>query len=288
MHVVTGITGNTGSVVASTLLDRGASVRAVVRDPAKAEGWARRGVELVQGDLADAESLGRAFEGAEAAYVLNPPAYALPDLFAHAETIAGAIRDAVEASGLRRLVVLSSFGAHQPSGTGIIQTNRTFEQRLGTLDTSLTFVRPTYFMQNWGAVAPAAAKDGVLPSFLSPLDRATAMTSTADVGRVAAEAMLAGEGAPRILELTGPATYSPNDAAAAFGAVLGRPVQAVPLPEAQWAGVLGQFGFADRTIAAWTEMFGGFNAGTITLEGVGEPIRGDVTLEQAVAGLLSR
>lgn len=286
MHVVVGITGNTGGTVARTLLDRGARVKAVVRDVGRAESWAAKDVELATGDLKDAESLERAFAGAEAAYVLNPPAYTAPDLFAEAEQMARAIRRASEATGLRHLVVLSSVGAHIPTGTGNIHTNWYFEDCLGGLSGHVTFVRPAYFMQNWGAVAAAAARDGVLPSFLGPLDRAIPMVSAADIGRVAAQAMLDGDRAPTVIELAGPRSYSPNDAAAAFGKVLGRAVQAIEVPEAQWPAVLKQTGFTDRTIEAWVEMFGGFNSGAIDFEGVGKLQRGTTTLEQAVAALL--
>jgi uncharacterized protein YbjT (DUF2867 family) len=244
-------------------------------------------VDLAQADLGDADALAKAFEGARGAYVLNPPAYTAPDLFATADALADAIARAVRSSGLGRLVVLSSLGAHLPDGTGNILTNHAFEERLGDLDASVTFVRPGYFMQNWGAVAAVAAKDGVLPSFLAPLDRAIPMVSAADIGRVAAEALLEPADAAHIIELDGPRASSPNDAAAAFAKVLGRPVAAVAVPESQWPAILRQNGFSDRTIEAWVEMFRGFNDGSINFEGAGTSLRGQVPLDQAITTMLA-
>jgi uncharacterized protein YbjT (DUF2867 family) len=187
---VTGISGNRGGATARTLLERGARVRAVVRDPVKGALWASRGAEVAIADLADSTSLARAFAGVDAAYVLNPPAYASEDLFVQAEVFARSISEAAQRSRLSRLVVLSSIGVHRTSGHGNIATNSTFERILGVLGGSVTFIRPAYFMENWGWVAAAAANDGLLPSFLSPLDRAIEMISTADIGRIAAKAML--------------------------------------------------------------------------------------------------
>jgi uncharacterized protein YbjT (DUF2867 family) len=283
VHAVLGVSGNTGGATARALMARGARVRAVVRDPARGTPWSARGAEVVSADLADAGSLTRAFAGADAAYVLNPPAYTLPDLFAHAEALAASVLAAARASRLRRLVVLSSIGAHLPSGTGNIGTNHTFERVLGALDGAVTFLRPAYFMENWAWVASLAAEQGVLPSFLSPADRAIPMVSVADVGEAAADAMLDPGPPGRIVEIAAEAACSPADAAAAFADALGRPVMAAAVPEAEWPAALQGWGFTPRTIAAWTELFQAFNSGRITFAGTGAvTVTGRTSLRDAV------
>jgi uncharacterized protein YbjT (DUF2867 family) len=287
MNVVVGVTGNTGEATARALLARGAPLRAVVRDPSKAAAWASRGAEIAVADLADTDSLSRAFAGAESAYVLNPPAYTAPDLFATAEALAASILEAVRKSGIERLVVLSSIGAHLPSGSGNIRTNRAFERILGVLDRRVTFLRPAYFMENWAWVAAAAANEGVLPSFLAPPDRAIPMASTADIGRVAAGAMLDGGNGARVIELAGPRHCSPDDAAAAFTKELGRPVKALPVPREQWPAVLEGMRFSARTIESWLELFDGFNSGWIAFERPGAAVlRGSVSLEEAIGAVV--
>ncbi len=289
MFVVAGATGNTGGAVARSLLERRFPVRAIVRERDKGGDWEGRGAEICVADLADAASLSSAFTGAQAAYVLNPPAYASDDLFARAEAIAAAVETAAVRSGLPRLVVLSSIGAHRKSGTGNILTNRLFEERLSKLGDRVVFLRPAYFLENWGWVAGAASRDGVLPSFLAPLDRRIPMVSTADIGRAAAD-LLTGQGARgRILELAGPAPCSPADVAEAFGRALGRSVLPVAVPEADWPASLAGSGFSSRTIEAWVELFRAFNSGWIAFEG-GEraSLRGRTPLEEAVGALLGR
>ncbi|HEY6148813.1 MAG TPA: NAD(P)H-binding protein, partial [Thermoanaerobaculia bacterium] len=103
-YAIAGISGNVGGAAARALLDRGERIRAIVRDPAKGGPWASRGAEVALADLADAQGLASAFEGADAAFVLNPPAYRDPDFIARSEELASAIFAAARDSGLRRLV----------------------------------------------------------------------------------------------------------------------------------------------------------------------------------------
>ncbi len=286
MYVVTGATGHTGSAAARTLIARGAKVRVVVRDAARGREWAGRGAEVAVADLADAAAMAAAFTGAEGAYLLNPPAYEGADPFAAAETVGRALRRAIETSRLPKAVVLSSVGAHLSSGTGIIRTSHLLEQRLRDADVPVTFVRASYFMENWAAVAPVAAQSGVLPSFLAPLDRAIPMVATQDIGRVTAEALLESAKGVRVIELSGPREYSPGDVAAAFARALGRPVRAVLVPEKDWAGALAHGHLSPSAVDGFAGMFRAVNAGVVAFEGKGAtPVRGRVTLEEAVKGI---
>jgi uncharacterized protein YbjT (DUF2867 family) len=257
MYAVVGASGNTGGATARALLSAEAAVRAVVRDAARAEALKAKGAEVAVADLDDVDSLARAFEGARAAYVLNPPAYADPDLFARARSLAGNIAEAVRRAGLARLVVLSSMGAHLEAGSGNIGTNRIFERALGALACETVFLRPAYFMENWAWVAPVAAQ-------------------------ALRDASLSG-----VIQLEGPSPCSADDAARAFAAALGRPVAAVPVPEEEWGPNLEKSGFTPRTIAAWVEMFRGFNSGAIGFEARGTPpLRGTVSLDEAVRAIV--
>jgi uncharacterized protein YbjT (DUF2867 family) len=73
MFAITGITGKVGGQTARRLLDAQQPVRAIVRDLNKGAYWAERGCEIAGADMGDAESLARAFLGAEGVFVLLPP-----------------------------------------------------------------------------------------------------------------------------------------------------------------------------------------------------------------------
>ncbi|MGK9168273.1 NmrA family NAD(P)-binding protein [Inquilinus limosus] len=287
MFVVAGVSGNTGAAAARALIEAGEPVRVVVRDAAKAGPWVQQGAEVAIADLRDAGTLTAALSGARGAYLLNPPGYGAEDPFGDAAAVADAIAEAAVAARLPRLVVLSSVGSDRPSGTGMIATNRTLEQRLAGIGLPATFIRAAYFMENWAEVAGLAAAEGVLPSLLAPLDRAIPMVATADIGRVAAEVLREGWAGHRTIALEGPAAVSPNDVAAAFGRALGKPVQAVAVPEAGWPEALSQSGFSARTLAGFIEMMRGINSGHIDFasDPAAERRQGRTSIDTVVAAL---
>ena len=285
MYVVTGVTGNTGAVVAETLLAHGEAVRVLVRDADRAAAWAARGVEVVTGDVKDAAAVAKALAGARGAYLLDPPDYGSADPLADADVVGAAYAEAIRASGLPHAVVLSSIGAQHPDGTGIIGTLHRLEAQLRAAGAPVTFLRAAYFMENWGNVLEPALEQGVLPSFIHPLDRALPMVSVADIGRTAAELLIEGPHGVRVVELSGPADYAPTDAAAAVGTAAGRAVQAVAVPRAEWAPTLAGVGFPPEVVALFVGMYDGIANGRVAWEGQ-EARRGTVTLGEALRKLV--
>lgn len=76
MFLVMSITGRVGGATARHLLACGRDVRALVRNRADASTWTERGVELVDGDWTDRDSIARALRGVEGAFVMLPAVYA--------------------------------------------------------------------------------------------------------------------------------------------------------------------------------------------------------------------
>ena len=73
MYAVAGVTGNTGSVVATSLLGQGEQVRVIVRNEEKGRQWKEQGAEVAVASLDDAAALARALDGVEGLYYLVPP-----------------------------------------------------------------------------------------------------------------------------------------------------------------------------------------------------------------------
>lgn len=289
VFVVAGATGRTGGVVAATLLERGATVRVIVRDPLRGRPWSARGAEVAVCALDDTMGLMTAFSEARGAFVLNPADWAADDPFVDARVIAETVRTAVIGSGLPRLVVLSSIGAHLLHGSGIFRTNHEFEICIRGVPADVTTLRSACFMEDWGEVAALAGAQGLLPSFLAPLERAMPMVSIEDVGRVAAGLLADGIPGRRTIELEGPEPVSPQDVAEAFARALRRPVRAAEILEANWRAVLEGLRASRRTIEALVETFRGFNAARIAFEGGSVPlVRGAVSLDDAVSALVGR
>jgi uncharacterized protein YbjT (DUF2867 family) len=282
MFVIAGLTGNTGAAAAEALLAQGHKVRGIVRDKAKAKAWADRGVELVSADMADAKALTKAFEGAEGAYALSPPDYTSADPIARMQAVARAVREAALAASLPRLVFLSSEGAHLESGTGPIRGLHYAEAILADAAPTVTFLRPSYFQENWQSVFGLATAQGIMPTMLTNLDAKRSMVATKDIGREAARLLLE-KSPPAIVELASAEPYSPRDAAEAMSAALGKDIQPVQPPRDQWEGILTGAGLGAPFAKLIAEMNDGINSGHVGFSGQGQSRKAPTTLKQTVA-----
>jgi NAD(P)H dehydrogenase (quinone) len=284
MYAIMGATGQSGGAVVDALLRRGQRVRAVTRNPAKAAALEARGVEIARADAADPQSLAQAFAGVRGAYVLNVPDPGSSSVRADARRVSAAIAEAVRRAQVPHVVALSSTGAHLAEGTGVIRALYDFEAALRGAAASTTFLRPTYFMENWGALIDVARQQGVLPSLRQPIDGKHEIVSAIDVGRTAAECLA--EPRDGIVNLIGPQEYSSQDAAAALATLLGRNVDAVPVPQEAAVPTLMAAGLSADYASEMAGMYQGINTGRVVFEPVGAMRRGAVTLIEALRPLV--
>jgi len=284
MFVVAGVTGHTGAVVASTLLERGHEVRVVVRAAEKGAAFAPRGAEVVVASLEDEAAMTRAFAGAYGAYLLSPPAMTSPDMIAERRLMLDALARAAKAAKLPHVVLLSSIGAQHAAGTGPIKVLHYAEQVLGAA-AALTAVRGGYFLENWAGVLPMAGKDGVLPSFI-PATTPVPTVATPDIGRVAAEALLAGARGRRVIELAGATDPTPNAVADAASRIFGRTVKVLEAPLAAVVPTFTSLGVSEAMARLIQEMYAGIIDGTVAWErGDAEFVRGGIGVEEGLRAL---
>jgi NAD(P)H dehydrogenase (quinone) len=289
MFGIVGASGNTGKVVAERLLAQGAKVRVVVRDAAKGEAWAAKGADVAVADLLDADALTRAFTGVRGAYVLLPPNPVSTGLVAEQARKAEAIATAVKAAGVRHLVLLSSVAAQYPAGTGPIVTLHAAEARFAAAVPRRTFVRAAYFLENWGSSLGGVA-DGVFPTFLRP-DVAIDMVATADIGREAADALLAGgvDGTEVVNLASGPGPVSPREIGALVSRLVGRELNLVNPPLQAIVPTFTSFGMSKDVASLYEEMITTFNGATSDpWERQHRFVRGPTTPEAVLRGLLGR
>ena len=288
MYAVLGVSGNTGRVVAERLLALGRDVRVVVRDAAKGEAWRARGADVAVADLFDAAALTEAFRGVDGAYVLLPPSPASSDFVAEQARKTDAIAEAARASGLPHLVLLSSVAAQWPAGTGPIVTVHHAEKVLRAAVPATTFVRAAYFVENWGGSLGGVA-DGIFPTFLRP-DVALDMVTTDDIGRTAADALLAGPNGHEIIELaSGHRPWSPREIGAIASRLVGRDLQVVHAPEDAIVPTLTSYGMSGDVAGLYREMIATFNtADGDGWERSGRFVRTPTTPDATIAKLLGR
>lgn len=286
MFIVLGASGNTGKVVAETLLTQKKKVRVVLRDAAKGQAWKEAGADVSIADVEDGAALKRAFSGAEGAYVLLPPNFSSSQVRVDNNRRASAIAAAVEAAGVPHVVMLSSVGAQQAHGTGPVLGLRDAEATFTRAHAAVTFVRAAYFMENWGGALYAVAQ-GVLPTFLLA-DKAIPMVATRDIGTAVARLLAEGGSGKRVIELAGPREYSPRDVAAALTRIVGKPIAVQQAPEEAMAPALMGAGMNAEWARLFQELTHGLNAGIVVWEG-GYPLwRGETDVQTVLSTLIGK
>lgn len=286
MYVITGITGQVGGALANALLNAGKPVRAVVRDEKKGALWAARGCEIALATMTDADALAHAFEGAEAVFILPPPEFDPAPGFPEAREVIDTIVAAVARSKPRRIVCLSTIGA-QATQTNLLTQRSLLEVALRKQAIPVTFLRPGWFMENCAWDVDSARNEGIVRSFLQPLDRAIPMIATDDIGELAATLMQERWSGVRVVELEGPRRTSPDDIAAAFAQVLGKPVRAQAVARDTWEALFVSQGMKHPTPRI--QMLDGFNEGWIDFEGEREHIvKGTTPLVEVIRKLVAR
>jgi uncharacterized protein YbjT (DUF2867 family) len=223
MILLTGITGNNGGATANALLEQGVKFRALVRDLDKAAAWADKGVELVQGDLNDPASVTAALEGIDRAVMVLPNGQ-------DQERLELSFIETAKNAGLQWIIKVSSPEAVRGTTSPTPVVHLAAEDAIKASGMKWTFVRPSFFMQNFLGSVPKAKETGVLAMPMG--DKGTAaLTDCGDSGAFIAH-ILTDENSEahygQCYDITGPdpvMTFA--EIAAQIGEVIGKDVKYV-------------------------------------------------------------
>lgn len=285
MFVIVGATGNTGSAVVDTLLSKKQSVRVIVRSADKGAGWKAKGADVAVASLDEVSTLAKVFEGAKGVYLMVPPNYEATAWLSDQQARMDRAAEAVKKSGVGHVVYLSSIGGQLPSGTGPIRAVHYGEGKLVDAVKHLTILRPPSFMENWAPVIGMAKAQGILPTFVAPQVKIPTI-STRDIGRIGAEHLLSGGRGRTVVELAGPEEYSADQAAEALGTILGKKVVTQYAALSAVVPTYKSFGFSDEAAKLFEEMYTAFSTGAVSYEHPDKLVRGTVTLQEALRGMV--
>lgn len=222
MILVTGATGKVGSEAVRVLRQQDMPVRALVRDPQKAQTLAEAGAELVVGDFDDPTSLLAAMDGVSSVLLTSPGGEPVQELN---------VVDAAARAGVEHVVKLTS-KASPDSPVARQRWHAQIEQGLAASGLAHTLMRSNAFMQNTLMVAPSIAKTS---SFSSSIGAGrVGMSDARDVGAVAAALVADPTGhAGKTYWLSGPELLTYADVAAVLSRLLGRTVTFQPRSRAE-------------------------------------------------------
>jgi uncharacterized protein YbjT (DUF2867 family) len=246
-HLVTGATGNIGSLVTRCLIERGIRPCILVRDEAKARALFGEAVEIRVGDLgASQHSLANAFAGMDTLFLLNSG----PDLAARDRAAARA----ANAVGVSHLVKLSTLDVMTGIGTGPWHAQGETAVHESGLD--YTFIRSAGFMSNALYWAQEIKSESVLRS--STGEGKIAFIHPADIADIVVHALTTRDLRREAVVITGPTALSYAEMADVIGAAIGKHIRFIPLSDGE-----ARFG-RDAYAEALTDIWRAIREGRVT------------------------
>jgi len=237
--IITGSLGNISKPLAQELLQKGHTVTVISSKPERQKEIEGLGANAAIGSMTDAAFLAHAFTGADIVYVMESLGEGFffnqdLDYMGAIVSIANSYHQAIAQSGVKKVVHLSSIGAHTDQGNGLLAIHHRVESILKQLqeDVSIKFMRPVGFYYNMFAFIPTIQHQGMIVSNYGG-DEKEPWVSTADIASVIAEEMekpFTG----RTIRYIASDEASPNEVASLLGHAIGKPdLKWVAVPDEQ-------------------------------------------------------
>jgi uncharacterized protein YbjT (DUF2867 family) len=264
--IVTGSLGHIGKPLTQELVQKGHAVTVISSNAEKQNDIEALGATAAIGSIEDVQFLTTTFTGADAVYtMLPPPDFSNPDLdlMAHCSTLAGNYAQAIRASGVKRVVHLSSIGAHLAKDSGLILLHHVAESILDKLpDVDITFMRPVAFYYNLLSFIPAIKNTGVIASnygaddkiaWVSPIDIAAAVARELETTAIGRKVSYVASDEPTC-----------NEIASILGAAIGKPdLKWIVITDEQMQTGLTSFGVPAQIATGLVEMNASMHQGQL-------------------------
>ncbi|MDR3695228.1 NAD(P)H-binding protein [Mucilaginibacter sp.] len=275
--ILTGSLGHIGKPLTKTLVQKGHAVTVISSKAEKQKEIEALGATAAIGSIEDADFLAATFAGADAVYTMVMGGnYFDPnfDLVAYCSGIAQNYVQAIRQSDVKRVVHLSSIGAHMDKNSGLILAHHNVEVIMDKLaDVAITFMRPVGFYYNLFGFIPMIKNTGMIASnygaddrlvWVSPIDIAAAVAEELEALLAAEGDVLTGGRKVRYVvsdELTG------NETASILGAAIGKPdMKWILIPSEQMQAGLEANGMNPQIAAGMAEMFAAQHSGELTAD----------------------
>ncbi|MCC5658755.1 NAD(P)H-binding protein [Nostoc sp. XA010] len=258
--VVTGSLGNISKPLTEELVQKGHSVMVISSKAERQKDIESIGAKAAIGTIEDADFLSETFKGADVVYVMETLASDSffdqnVDVVAGITKIGNNYKQAIQQSGVKRVVHLSSIGAHSDKGTGLIAMHYNVENILKQLpnDVSIKFMRPVGFYTTMFPFIQTIKTKNVIVSnyggdekepWVSPLDIAAT---------IAEEIEKPFDG--REIHYIASDEVSPNEVAKILGEAIGKPdLKWLVIPDEQFLDGLLAAGMNPQTAKGFVEI----------------------------------
>lgn len=188
--VLTGAAGNISKPLAEALLAQGHAVTVIGRNAENLQSLVDKGATPAVGSIEDEAFLTEAFRGADAVYTMLPVPYHASDWIAYGKGVGANYAAALRANGVKKVVNLSTYGAHRREGIGPVNSIAQVEIALDTLtDTTVVHLRAGFFYSNLVRQIPTISGAGIMGGNYGSPERTLLLVHTDDIADVAAEAL---------------------------------------------------------------------------------------------------
>jgi uncharacterized protein YbjT (DUF2867 family) len=261
--VVTGSLGNIGKPLATELVQKGHQVTVISSNPEKQKDIEALGARAAIGSLENVDFLVQTFTGAEAVFAMIPPNFAELDHVAYCSRIAGNYATAIQRSGIKQVVHLSSYGAHLEKGTGFIVGAHYAERILNELPAIyITHLRAGFFYTNLYRFIEMIKGAGFLAANYGG-DDILLLVHPTDIAAAAVEEMEAPATGIKIRYVVSD-EHTANEVADIIGIAVGKPgLKWVTLSNEQMRAGLEKQGMPSHVIEKFVEMGASGHSGAL-------------------------
>lgn len=263
MIVITAPTSTIGRLLVDDLLDRGAPLRLVARDPSRLAPEVRERAEVVQGSHGDTAVIDRACDGAEAVFWLAPDDGDAPSTQAAYVDFTRPATEAFARHGVRRVVAITALGRGTPLAehAGLVTSSLAMCDLIAGSGVAFRAVACPSFMHNLLNHVRAIKEQGKFFMMIDP-DLKAPTVATRDIAATAARLLLdeSWEGSGQVACL-GPEDLSPSDMARIISDVLGTEVAYQQVPGSAFKARMTGFGMTEGMAQGMADMFDAKNKG---------------------------
>jgi uncharacterized protein YbjT (DUF2867 family) len=267
---ITGSLGHIGKPLVQELVKKGHSVTVISSQNERRNDIEALGGKAAIGTVEDVQFLASAFTGADAVYCMLPPPNLFDpnlDIMALTNKTVGNYVQAIQKSGVKQVVYLSSIGADMDEGNGMLAFHHLAEGIMKKLpsDVSITFIRPGGFYYNilnfinfiktQGAIISNYGAEDIVP-WVSPIDIAAAIAEEI-VKPLATEKT-------RKVRYVASEELSCNEVARILGAAIGKPdLQWNVISDEQLLGGMKSFGMNPVLAKGFIDMNAAMHTGKL-------------------------
>jgi uncharacterized protein YbjT (DUF2867 family) len=266
-YVLTGSLGHITKPLAKKLIAAGHEVTIISSNPDRSASITKLGAQPAVGKVEDVDFLTKTFTGASAVYTMVPPNFTAPDWKKYIAGVGKIFAAAIKASGVKKVVNLSSIGAHMPEGCGPVSGIHFEEEALNALPgTDIKHLRPAYFYLNLLSSIGMIKNAGFFGNNFGG-DTLLPMTHPNDIADVAAEELLSLHFTGSSIRYIASDERTSKEIASVLGAAIGKPnLSYVEFTDEQNLQGMLQAGLSEEIARNYVEMGSAIRSGKMAAD----------------------